>query len=87
MARGSYNATISFAGNNIYADCNKTINVNVKQIDTEIVADDIEFVYDESGSLTATLKQLDGTLLKDFDLRVVIGSIIDETIKTDSMVK
>lgn len=82
LAEGNYSGEISFGNNAVYADSTFNINVNIYKLISEINADNIEYIYTESGILTAYLKDFDGKPIQDAIIELVIDKYYD-ALKTN----
>ena len=83
LAEGSYDGTVSFAGNRTHKAALKDIHVELYKLKTNLYVDNITFVYGESGILTATLRDDDGNPIEDADVKLKIYSTY-QTLKTDA---
>ena len=83
LDEGNYTAEISFKGNETHEDSTLNLNVNIYRLNSTINADNIAFVYGQSGILTAYLKDSNGNPIENGVVELVIGSV-HETLKTDA---
>ena len=87
LDEGSYSATISFMGTELYKQSTKTINVNVSRFVTTIVASDISILYGETPDLTITLLNESGAALAEYDLTIVLnGTSVTKTTDSEGKV-
>ena len=80
---GTYNATVSYAGNNKYNPSNASVVITVKS-GTNLAAPDVNVVYrDEFGMLVATLTNAQGKALTSANVVVNLNGM-DYALKTNS---
>ena len=79
---GKHIATLKFEGNNMVQFTKKDFYITITKLATQIISNNPTFIYGENGTLKATLTLINGTPLKDLDLRIIIESI-NETLKTN----
>ena len=83
LAEGNHDGTLTFEGNRTHKGSVIDIHVDIYRIKTSILADNLTFVYGESGILTAVLKDADGNPVENVNLRLQIDSAA-ETLKTNA---
>ena len=83
LAEGNHEAKFQFGENSTHADSAKSINVEIYRLKSRIDADNISYVYGESGILTAYLRDYAGNPLSNYMMYLVIGSSVDLQL-TDS---
>ncbi len=83
LTEGNYTAQIVFENDPVYADSNISINVYLYRLVSNLTADNLTFVFGESGILTAYLKDSDGKPIGNATIDLVIDRIY-ETLKTNS---
>ena len=83
LTEGNYTAQIVFENDPVYADSNISIYVYLYRLVSNITADNLTFVFGESGILTAYLKDSDGKPIENATIDLVIDRIY-ETLKTNS---
>ena len=83
LTEGNYTAQIVFENDPVYADSNISINVYLYRLVSNLTADNLTFVFGESGILTAYLKDSDGNPIGNATIDLVIDRIY-ETLKTNS---
>jgi predicted outer membrane repeat protein len=83
LAEGNYTAEIRSSDNETHEHTAVDINVYIYRLNSTLNADNIEFVYGESGILTAYLKDSNGNPIANADVGLDIGSV-HETLKTDA---
>ena len=71
----TYTATITFAGDDAYAESNGSANVVVNKIETTITAPSVSTTYNVNKKLIITLKDADGNVLANKTVNIVIGDI------------
>lgn len=83
LAEGNYDGTIAFEGNRTHKGSSIGIRAEIYRVKTNVYADNLTFVYGESGILTAVLKDIDGNPVENVNLRLQIDSS-GLTLKTDA---
>ncbi|WP_292885506.1 Ig-like domain-containing protein [Methanobrevibacter sp. UBA212] len=83
LAEGNHTGQIVFENDPVYADSNISINVYLYRLVSNLTADNLTFVFGESGILTAYLKDSDGKPIGNATIDLVIDRIY-ETLKTNS---
>ncbi|WP_405265831.1 pectate lyase-like adhesive domain-containing protein [Methanobrevibacter sp.] len=83
LAEGNYTAEILFSDDPVYADSVTYINVYLYRLVSNLTADNLSFVFGESGILTASLKDSDGKPIENAVIELLIGQLY-ETLKTDA---
>ncbi|MEE1151490.1 MAG: right-handed parallel beta-helix repeat-containing protein, partial [Methanobrevibacter sp.] len=83
LAEGNHTGQIVFENDPVYADSNISINVYLYRLASNLTADNLTFVFGESGILTAYLKDSDGKPIGNATIDLVIDRIY-ETLKTNS---
>ena len=83
LTEGNHTGQIVFENDPVYADSNISINVYLYRLVSNLTADNLTFVFGESGILTAYLKDSDGNPIGDATIDLVIDRIY-ETLKTNS---
>ena len=83
LPSGSYNAVISFAGNDYYDDVCANAKVVVNKGPTKLAVPSITAVYQVSKNLVATLKDSKGNVLANKKITIKVGTI-SKTLKTNS---
>ena len=83
LTEGNHTGQIVFENDPVYEDSNISINVYLYRLASNITADNLTFVFGESGILTAYLKDSDGKPIENATIDLVIDRIY-ETLKTNS---
>ena len=83
LTEGNHSGQIVFENDSVYADSNISINVYLYRLASNLTADNLTFVFGESGILTAYLKDSDGKPIENATIDLVIDRIY-ETLKTNS---
>ena len=83
LAEGKHTAKIEFRENGTHKGSNISINVNLYRLKSNITAENISFVYGESGILSAYLKDSNGDPISYYEIHLRMDSLY-ELRMTDS---
>jgi len=83
LVEGNYTAEILFADDPVYEDSVTYINVYLYRLVSNLTADNLAFVFGESGILNAYLKDLDGKPIENATIELVLGKLYD-SLKTNA---
>ena len=74
LAEGNHEAKFVFSNNATHGDSAKSINVNIYRLKSTLEADNVSYVYGESGILTAYLKDYAGNPLSNYEVYLLLDS-------------
>lgn len=77
----TYTATITFKDDEYYIGSNKTVNITVNKLKTQLTANSITATYNVNKNLVVTLKDINGNPLSGFN--VIVGLNGGKTYVTD----
>ena len=80
---GNYTASVSFAGDELYAPATKTANLVINKIPTVLTAKNVAVAYNTSYRYYVALKDSEGNPLAGVKVNLVLGSI-NKTVRTDA---
>ena len=85
LGEGNYKGKLAFKGNDIYNASNLTIDIRLRTLNSTISADNLTFIYCESGVLIISLKDSEGNPIENASIYMDVQvSYIHEYLTTNS---